>query len=959
MQNLSIHFDHPWLLLAFIPAIALTIVTYFMVVKRYRNTRNKIISIVLHSIVMTLAILVLAGTTFPYEMKNSENEFILLVDLSETQFEATKEDLIDETNPTMYDRDSFVQSIIDEASYNGIKTGIVTFGFNQNYIAPLTFDTEGMFDTYMRSSGSDTPEGIDTSASDIAAALRYTATLFQYPKTAKILLITDGYETDENALTEVRNVVAQGITVDVAQFDSGYSDDGVQLMDIEVPSYNIRPNEECTITVVVQSMTEHENVYLDIYDNDELLDQISAPVNLARGNNRFDYSISFENEGMHELRVELTIDDQGEYEYNNKYYRYINLKIHDKVLIVEHREGDSEQVEELLAEQYPEEGIKTVNVKNAPDDLPDTIGELQAFDQVILNNIANEDLPESFVALLQTYVHDAGGGLLTLGGDGDTALVGPNGQESEDLSHAYNHLDLHNTDLEKMLPIQAIDYTPPIGVVFVMDVSGSMANALEWAKSGAISCLDVLNQRDYVGVMTLADSFTSDLQLTSCTLSSYIKERIRAIGGTGSTYFTPAVSHAAEALKAESRIDKRHIVVVSDAQFFDVENAVKLAKSYPDVTLSIIGTKEGFNQENSDLITEAWSGKTYTATSENNMFDLMRDDLKAPTITQYTPKDFTPNVNNSVSPLLKNVEYNLNSKAMTFQLGGYYGVRARSGVDIVVTGEYEVPIYAQWKYGLGNVGSFMCDLYGHWSGEMLSDANGRMFMQNVVSGLMPVGDIRPTSIILSLNPDSGAGDKNDEMYKVKYNYYNSMTIYTTLEEGETLKGEVIYNDEEGQQHTISLNAIANEEEVNPDCYVMLPMNEDNNFLKTDFVTKDGGVYTIRVTKLNAQGAEVDRAEVYRYFSYSTEYDYNNTQTDPKFFLTEVANRGRGSVIELRDPQSALTTFVTAFDRVFDPRWLFMIIAIVCFLLDIAVRKFKFKWIHEIIRERKERKGVQQ
>ena len=34
----------------------------------------------------------------------------------------------------------------------------------------------------------------------------------------------------------------------------------------------------------------------------------------------------------------------------------------------------------------------------------------------------------------------------------------------------------------------------------------------------------------------------------------------------------------------------------------------------------------------------------------------------------------------------------------------------------------------------------------------------------------------------------------------------------------------------------------------------------------------------------------------------------------------------------------------------------MIMAIVFFLVDIAVRKFKFKWPHEIIREAKEKKS---
>ena len=36
----------------------------------------------------------------------------------------------------------------------------------------------------------------------------------------------------------------------------------------------------------------------------------------------------------------------------------------------------------------------------------------------------------------------------------------------------------------------------------------------------------------------------------------------------------------------------------------------------------------------------------------------------------------------------------------------------------------------------------------------------------------------------------------------------------------------------------------------------------------------------------------------------------------------------------------------------------MILAIVFFLADIAVRKFKFKWPHELIREYKEKKNAE-
>ena len=51
--------------------------------------------------------------------------------------------------------------------------------------------------------------------------------------------------------------------------------------------------------------------------------------------------------------------------------------------------------------------------------------------------------------------------------------------------------------------------------------------------------------------------------------------------------------------------------------------------------------------------------------------------------------------------------------------------------------------------------------------------------------------------------------------------------------------------------------------------------------------------------------------------------------------------------------------MTAIDITYDPRLPILITAIVLFLIDIAVRKFKFKWPHEIIKERRERKLEQE
>ena len=130
MLGFSIDFSNPWWLLLLIPAFAFTLIPYFRLSKRYRRTRNRITSIVLHLLVMTLTISLMAGITFKYIEPNKENEIILLVDVSDTEEQSQKE------------RDEFVETVLKKGKYNNYNIGVVTFGFDQKYAVPLTDDIE-------------------------------------------------------------------------------------------------------------------------------------------------------------------------------------------------------------------------------------------------------------------------------------------------------------------------------------------------------------------------------------------------------------------------------------------------------------------------------------------------------------------------------------------------------------------------------------------------------------------------------------------------------------------------------------------------------------------------------------------------------------------------------------------------------------------------------------------------
>ena len=148
-----------------------------------------------------------------------------------------------------------------------------------------------------------------------------------------------------------------------------------------------------------------------------------------------------------------------------------------------------------------------------------------------------------------------------------------------------------------------------------------------------------------------------------------------------------------------------------------------------------------------------------------------------------------------------------------------------------------------------------------------------------------------------------------------------------------------------------------------DCYITSALDASSNYSRCRFVIKKGGVYRLTLKKVNADGETLAEYQTYRTFSYSEEYDNNQEITD--LTLTEnlqnLAEAANGKLIaDDEDPMEVFANFVTSIPKSFDPRYLFMILALVLFLTDVAVRKFKFKWPHEIVRafrdKRKDKKG---
>ncbi len=865
---------------------------------------------------MVLSISVLAGITFEYNLPNTENEVLLLVDTSFSGEES--ED----------DKDDFIKSVIDNSD-SMFKLGIVTFGYDQVYAVELTNDTGSIYTEYLKSPSP------DTSATDIASALQYAAGLFSSPESARIVLMTDAVETDGNAAGVIKSIAAQGIKVDTVFFPEDKDGDEVQLIKMESPNQKIKVGDKFSITLTVQS-SYTGTATITPYDNDAPGE--SMDIELSEGMQTIQIPYIFAVPGMHKMSFELTSDDDT-LTQNNIYNSYMYLEIFEKILVIERNDAESQAICRMLKDELK---VTVVNVADT-DKMPKTVDELRQYDEVILCNIANSDMPDGFDEVLHSYVADVGGGLFTVCGNDQEAAPGDDGWTA----NAYTRDDMYGSIYQQMLPVEIIDYTPPLAVMIIIDRSGSMYDPegkedyedskLYFAKLGAIECVEALTERDYVGVMSLGDDYEEQIELTPRPQRDKIIAAINELSGIdgseggGGTLFSPALQRAGKALSAMSTVEKKHIIIVTDGEpsaedeenykYWMEENA-KLG-----ITMSIVGIQCSVSgQQKMVSILEDYAGMTadnfHPVENLQLVAEEMKMDLMQPEIKDVNYEPFSPTITSSST-----VTNGITQEAMdTIELEGFYGVKLKDGATSMLMGEY-TPIYSQWQYGKGTVGTFACDLDGTFSANLIDTDVGETLLNNIVVALFPTENIRPKEVEAEVSGN---------------NYTTQLSVFTDLDEGETVEVVVTSPLAEGESEPLVQT---------------LSAGLGGGYSRFSFAVKTPGIHEILVYKKDAEGNVIENSEttVYKALSYSQEY---NLFTDPEVaedLIESLAADGKGSV--LTEPWQVFENVVKYLHRSIDPRIPFIITALVLFLLDIAVRKFKWKWPHEIIRDKKAQEAL--
>ena len=353
----------------------------------------------------------------------------------------------------------------------------------------------------------------------------------------------------------IKSIAATGIKVDTCHFPDEHGDE-LQIIASALPDHTLRHGEAFNVNLTVQSSYDGVAT-ISIYDNATMIGE-PREVRIARGIQDLELEVMFPVPGLHKLAFEIE-SDSDTLDLNNTYNTYVNIEVFDKILIVESIADESESLRKVITD-------KKITVANCYDEasMPTTVDELRAYDEVILYNISNADLPDGFDKILYSYVKDVGGGLFTVCGNKEDS----NPNDDIFVANAWTREDMYGSLYQELLPVEVINYTPPVAVVIIIDTSGSMymppdqggtvpyeKSRLFAAQQGAESCLDALTERDWIGIMTFADSYAEDLELTPRTQRDKILSAIQSLPrGGGGTVFTGALERAGSALTALTEV---------------------------------------------------------------------------------------------------------------------------------------------------------------------------------------------------------------------------------------------------------------------------------------------------------------------------------------------------------------------------------------------------------------------
>lgn len=620
--------------------------------------------------------------------------------------------------------DAYVAQVRERSDLSREKLGVVTVGkdaFVQSLPSTLARTLERQYVG-------------DTEATNLAAGVRMAIAVAPEDAANRLLLVSDGNETEGSLLAAAEAARAAGIPIDVLPVQYEYPAE--VIVDRVVAPANARGGETINLSVIVTATREAVGRLLvsqngDPVDLDPDGDAMGVVVRLDEGKNVLSVPIAPQRPGPQTFEAvfePLTMRDEAgntvasdSILQNNRSSAVTFVGSEGWVLIVAETAEEYGPFERAMLEA----GLRVV-VEPASN-FPTQLVDLNAYEGVVLLNQPAFNFSEYQQDVLRQYVHDSGGGVVMVGGPDAFGAGGWIGSPFEDA-----------------LPVQLDPPQKrqmPRGALVLVMHSIEMPNGVYYGKQTANAAVDALSRLDFAGIIEF-QGFGGGTDwvhpLAPVGDKASLKRAINNLQFGDMQTFDPSFNLALDGLKA---IDagQKHMIVISDG---DPSISRKVLGDYraAGVTISTVGV---FPHSPGDLrtlqrIAETTGGKYYAVTTQAGLATLPQIFIKeAQTVRRsliWEGEGFQPAVSGVPTETMRGI-------SAVPAITGYVVTADREGLSLVtMRGKEEDPISAQWQYGLGRVVAFTSDATSRWAAAWPSWAGYKQFWeQHVRWAMRPAG----------------------------------------------------------------------------------------------------------------------------------------------------------------------------------------------------------------------------
>lgn len=575
---------------------------------------------------------------------------------------------------------------------------------------------------------------------DIAQAIRLGRSLIPPDARGRLVLFSDGNQTSGDALAAAeaagRGAAGQrglGVPVDAVPFTYNIEHE------IAIEAFDAPPTAAEGLPIalrVVISSTDDASGTLRLTDGVEQI--ASRAVTLRPGVNTFRFEHAPGNSKVHKFNAyfqpALEISPGGVQRpiadtvpENNSAAAFTITPGRGSVLLLDGlSHADERGAVGTLARTMREAGAEVTTL--APGGAPSDLLTLQAYDLVVLNNVAASDLPQGFSPLLATYVSDLGGGLIMVGGPDSFAPGGWRGSPLEPI-------------LPVNLDVPDLVLSPQVATVFVLDNSGSMSRSVfgmgrsqqDVANDAAALAVRSLDPTDLVGVVVFNSDASLLVPLGPNKDSLTTANTLRWIGPGGGTDAVAGMHLATEQMEKRAGETKiKHIVLLTDGVSQGRELLTPLASDLARKGIKVSTIAVGDEADSAGLaqMANAGGGGFFHA---QNVASLPRLLLKAVRVVR-TPllrqEPFQPRLVPGASPVLAGLED-------IPVLGGLVITSPRDDptAQTPIESDKGEPVLAHWPVGLGHVGAWTSDA-SNWARAWIDSPAFRTLWANLLHTIL-------------------------------------------------------------------------------------------------------------------------------------------------------------------------------------------------------------------------------